>query len=91
MTRHMPPGNSFVNIMRIGNPYAPNPLYFKSTTPILKIEIIGVSKNIAQAKYAGQLAVQLATDHPDEKTAVVLGNESLLTPALSAIDDIALT
>ncbi|MGB0395474.1 MAG: PD-(D/E)XK nuclease family protein [Flavobacteriaceae bacterium] len=56
-----------------------------------KIEIIGVSKNIAQAKYAGQLAVQLATDHPDEKTAVVLGNESLLTPALSAIDDIALT
>ena len=51
------------------------------------IEIIGVSKNIAQAKYAAQLAAQLANDHPDEKTAVVLGNESLLTPALSAIDD----
>tara|TARA_A100001011_G_scaffold398262_1_gene502055 strand:- start:5 stop:2734 length:2730 start_codon:yes stop_codon:yes gene_type:complete len=51
------------------------------------IEIIGVSKNIAQAKYAAQLAAQLANDHPDEKTVVVLGNESLLTPALSAIDD----
>ena len=51
-----------------------------------KIELIGVSKNVAQAKYAGQLAVQLATDYPDEKTAVVLGNESLLTPAISAID-----
>lgn len=55
-----------------------------------KIELIGVSKNVAQAKYAAQLAAQLATDHPDEKTAVVLGNESLLTPALSAIDDTAL-
>ena len=52
-----------------------------------KIEIIGVSKNIAQAKYAAQLAAKLSTDHPEEKTAVVLGNESLLTPALSAIDD----
>lgn len=52
-----------------------------------KIEIIGVSKNIAQAKYAAQLAAKLSTDHPEEKTAVVLGNESLLTPALSAIED----
>ncbi|MDA9597055.1 PD-(D/E)XK nuclease family protein [Flavobacteriaceae bacterium] len=51
-----------------------------------KIEIIGVSKNIAQAKYAAQLAAKLALDYPDEKTTVVLGNESLLTPALSAID-----
>ena len=55
-----------------------------------KIELIGVSKNIAQAKYAGQLAGQLASDYPDEKTAVVLGNESILT-ALSAMDNIALT
>lgn len=51
-----------------------------------KIEIIGVSKNIAQAKYASQLAAKLATGYPDEKTAVVLGNESLLSPALSAIE-----
>ena len=50
-----------------------------------------MSKNVAQAKYAAQLAVQLATDYPDEKTAVVLGNESLLTPALSAIDGTALS
>ena len=55
-----------------------------------KIEIIGVSKNIAQAKYAAQLASQAAIDHPEEKTAVILGNESLLIPALSAIDDTAL-
>ena len=55
-----------------------------------KIELIGVSKNVAQAKYAAQLAVQLATDYPDEKTVVVLGNESLLTPALSAVDGSAL-
>ena len=56
-----------------------------------KIELIGVSKNVAQAKYAGQLAGQLASDYPDEKTAVVLGNESILTPALSAIDGTELT
>ena len=55
-----------------------------------KIELIGVSKNVAQAKYAAQLAAKLATDHPEEKIAVVLGDESLLTPALSAIDDTAL-
>lgn len=56
-----------------------------------KIELIGVSKNVAQAKYAAQLALQLAKDYPDEKTAVVLGNESLLTPTLSAIDGTALS
>ena len=50
-----------------------------------------MSKNIAQAKYAGQLAGQLASDYPDEKTAVVLGNESILTLTLSAMDNIALT
>ena len=62
----------------------------KHYTKSKKIELIGVSKNVAQAKYAAQLAVQIAIDHPEEKTAVVLGNESLLTPALSAIDDTAL-
>ena len=63
----------------------------KNYTKTKKIELIGVSKNVAQAKYATQLAAQLATDHPDEKTAVVFGNETLLTPAISAIDDVALT
>jgi ATP-dependent helicase/nuclease subunit B len=52
-----------------------------------KIELIGVSKNVAQAKYAAQLAAQLAKSHPDAKTAVVLGNESLLIPTLSSIDE----
>jgi hypothetical protein len=63
----------------------------KNYTQPKNIELIGVSKNVAQAKYAAQLAAQLATDYPQEKTAVVLGNETLLTPALSAIDDTALT
>jgi len=62
----------------------------KHYTKPKKIELIGVSKNVAQAKYSAQLAAQLATDYPDEKTAIVLGKESLLTPALSAIDDIKL-
>ena len=51
------------------------------------IEMIGVSKNIAQAKYAGKLAIEVSENYPDEKTAVVLGNEALLTPTLSAIAD----
>ena len=51
------------------------------------ITFVGVSKNVAQAKYAAQLANELAADHPDQKTAVVLGNESLLTPTISAIGE----
>ena len=66
-------------------------LFQKLYTQAKNIEFIGVSKNVAQAKLAGQLAGQLATDHPDEKTTIVLGNESLLTPVLSAIDDTELT
>ena len=45
----------------------------KHYTKSKKIELIGVSKNVAQAKYAAQLAAQIAIDHPEEKTAVVLG------------------
>ena len=51
------------------------------------IEMIGVSKNITQAKYAGQLASELSENFPDEKTAVVFGNEALLIPTLSAISN----
>ncbi len=51
------------------------------------IEMIGASKNVAQAKYAGQLATELSRNFPDEKTAVVLGNEALLIPSLSAVSD----
>ena len=51
------------------------------------IEIIGVTKNIAQAKYASQLAIDLHQKYPNEKTAVVLGEESLLVPAISSIED----
>ena len=63
----------------------------KNYTQPKNIELIGVRKNVAQAKSAAQLAAKLAMDYPLEKTAVVLGNETLLTPALSAIDDTSLT
>ena len=36
----------------------------KYYTKSKKIELIGVSKNVAQAKYAAQLAAQIAIDHP---------------------------
>ena len=35
--------------------------------------MIGVSKNITQAKYAGQLATELSENFPDEKTAISFG------------------
>ena len=49
------------------------------------INLVGVTKNIAQAKYAAQLAEGIQEKGSDEKTAVVLGNESLLIPALSSL------
>ena len=51
------------------------------------IEVIGVGRNVAQSKYAGHLATELSVNFPKEKTAVILGNEALLIPTLSAIDD----
>lgn len=49
-----------------------------------RIEIIGVPKNIGQAKYVGEL---LANLDPEElkNTAVVLGDESLLLPVLNSL------
>ena len=52
-----------------------------------EIEVIGVGRNVAQSKYAGHLATELSVNFPNEKTAVILGNEALLIPTLSAIDD----
>lgn len=51
------------------------------------IEIIGVPKNIAQAKYVGSLLGELAQkDALDyNKTALILGDEQLLEPVLNAL------
>ena len=49
-----------------------------------EIKVVGIPKNIGQAKYVGEL---LATMPPEEiqETAVVLGDESLLLPVLNSL------
>lgn len=51
------------------------------------IKIIGVPKNVSQAKYTGQLLHDLIQDRPEQlkNTAVVLGDESLLNPILNSV------
>ena len=53
------------------------------------IKIIGVPRNISQAKYTGQLLEDLLQERPEEvkKTAVVLGDETLLNPIINAIPE----
>ncbi|WP_378186152.1 PD-(D/E)XK nuclease family protein [Aquimarina sp. W85] len=48
------------------------------------IDIIGVPKNIGQAKYVGELITQLPKDAL-QNTAVVLADESLLLPILNSL------
>jgi uncharacterized protein YerC len=51
-----------------------------------KISVIGIPKNIGQAKYIGELLHQLKNSNNTlSKTAVVLGDESLLVPVLNSI------
>ncbi|GAB2762066.1 PD-(D/E)XK nuclease family protein [Actinomadura fibrosa] len=49
-----------------------------------KIDVIGIPKNIGQAKYVGELLAKMS---PEEiaKTAVVLGDENLLLPVLNSL------
>lgn len=51
------------------------------------IKIIGVPKNVSQSKYTGQLLNEILQEHPDQlkKTAVVLGDETLLNPILNSV------
>lgn len=51
------------------------------------IKIIGVPKNVSQAKYTGQLLRDLHQKQPDQlrNTAVVLGDETLLNPLLNSV------
>tara|TARA_B100000787_G_scaffold102280_1_gene75646 strand:- start:18420 stop:21170 length:2751 start_codon:yes stop_codon:yes gene_type:complete len=48
------------------------------------IQIIGATKNISQLKYAGEI-LESISDH--QKTALVLGDESLLSVALNSIPE----
>jgi ATP-dependent helicase/nuclease subunit B len=51
------------------------------------IRIIGVPKNISQAKYVGNLLIKLQEENLSilKNTAIVLGDETLLNPILNAI------
>jgi hypothetical protein len=52
-----------------------------------KIQVIGTPKTIGQAKIAGKLVEKIMQENPDDinKTAVVLGEESLLLPLLHSL------
>ncbi len=51
------------------------------------IQITGVPKNVSQAKYVGKLLNELKEKHPEsiKKTALILGDESLLNPILNSV------
>tara|TARA_R110002020_G_scaffold114593_2_gene263460 strand:- start:76783 stop:79527 length:2745 start_codon:yes stop_codon:yes gene_type:complete len=51
------------------------------------ISVVGVPKNVSQAKYVGQLLGQLASENGPQlkNTAVVLGDENLLNPLMNAV------
>ncbi|RZV58155.1 MAG: PD-(D/E)XK nuclease family protein, partial [Flavobacteriaceae bacterium] len=52
------------------------------------IKTIGVPKKVSQAKYVGELLSQLNSSHKNLlNTAVVLGDETLLTPLLNSIPE----
>ncbi len=61
------------------------------------IRIIGVPKSVSQAKYVGNLLKDLKLENPQhlKKTAVVLGDETLLNPLINSvpkeIEDINIT
>ncbi|MGB7393583.1 MAG: PD-(D/E)XK nuclease family protein, partial [Pricia sp.] len=53
------------------------------------IKIVGVPKNVSQAKYTSQLLEDLHAQHPEQlkNTAVVLGEETLLNPLLNSVPE----
>ena len=52
-----------------------------------KIEVIGVPKNVSQAKYVGDILTQIQNNNPNSltSTAVILGDENLLNPILNSV------
>lgn len=53
------------------------------------IQLIGVPKNVSQAKYVGNLLEKIQHSQPKllKQTAIVLGDENLLNPILNAIPE----
>tara|TARA_R110002033_G_scaffold58464_2_gene107883 strand:- start:8870 stop:11599 length:2730 start_codon:yes stop_codon:yes gene_type:complete len=51
------------------------------------IKIVGVPKNVSQAKYVGNLLQNINTEKPEllKHTAIVLGDENLLNPIMNSI------
>ena len=49
------------------------------------ISVIGTSKNVGQAKYIGEIIMDIKNKNALNSTAIVLGNESLLTPLLNSL------
>ena len=56
---------------------------YKNTTK--NIHLLGIAKNVNQARLAGNLLRENTTLTTDEQTAVVLADESLLIPVLNAL------
>ncbi len=56
---------------------------YKNTTK--NIQLLGIAKNVNQARLAGNLLREDATLTTDEQTAVVLADESLLIPVLNSL------
>ena len=94
--------SSFNNSAFFINQYRSNWPYYKSKeinwinnnySSKKNIHAIGVSKNIGQAKYIGQILKQ--NIHQNGKTAIVLGDENLLIPVLNSlpleIEDVNIT
>ena len=72
--------------------------YFKNSLPKgisdyylsqKNIEVIGIPKNVSQAKYTGQLLSKLRFESPDKlrNTAVVLGDETLMNSLINSIPE----
>ncbi len=70
--------------------FATNPFHWKTNNYAQpkNIEVVGIPKNIGQAKYIGTLLKQLKEKDPSlQQTAVVLADENLLTPTLNALPE----
>lgn len=84
---HQEAGKFFRNNLLTKSDFNWKENYFESTKKT--ITITGIPLAIGQAKYAGQLLIELASrpDFVPEKTAVVLPDEKLLLPILYSLPD----
>ncbi|WP_149304336.1 PD-(D/E)XK nuclease family protein [Pareuzebyella sediminis] len=54
-----------------------------------KIELIGIPKNVSQAKFTGEILANIQKQQPEtlKSTAIILGDEALLNPLLNAVPE----